>query len=1087
MLATHMLAEVPLPASAARPWPRTASWLTHVGLQAGYPVDDIVAFTSNEGFVAIQAKKRLQLGSSETSPLAQALEQAVQMFLRRPPNGGAEPETERDWNPAIDRIVIATDMEAPKSVHHDLVAVVSRLALAPPSSGDEQLTNNAGERKALSTFREHVRRLWRRETGSEITRDVFQTFCSVVRVMAFDLQPGGRDLQTVHALLASGMVDSSRVDTAWRSLQVTCNNLSADRMFTNAQDLCGELAADGLEFRRVIQPQGEVGPIFSPDVVLHGPFASGELRDQLTGADNLSSSDPRAAAKQYMSVMAALQGGGYIHQAASLQPQLTRALRASGQHNAAVRAAVVAAWDPVRRGEVPSQFPQELRLMDEFQQSPEVSARVGTAVFAVLRYEAGDMSLPDVVERITAVRDDDEFAGELLLWLAEEALAAGSPDAFESLCDRALRHAETASDNAVEFVGRIRIAVAECRGDWSSLLASIEADCGPALRVLAHARHGQALARSNDVAAAVESYKQAVASGTREQMYAEVRTWLYDLRNLRFALGGPSMGYETHYTAQSLPWSHKLSVFEGKDQLMARGLEALTSEDHDRAHRAFMRLRHRMSTGAALANQRQCEESLGTAQSDGNVRLAVGHYLRGAKHKKAAALLQKQPDEELTPEQSWVDGPLWEARAAYEFLGAHGDLVPEQHACELFEKLEGRLITAGPVRGWAILGANETLLKALAALVWASSRDAAGRLLARLAPIAGTGGLGRTIEAHVDLVLGCARMHPNLIVDAAHQFADLVCITERAVPRAIKRALELLSPAKKYLVERLSAAVAADEAPWLMHVLDELDVRTPVVVEYAHKALEAAARPRTYTPGSAGFGSDLVSVARFARICDPDRRARFVTAMLEIALEQRELNVERREAIDAIAAFIQRCGVVSLDTGLRTRILDAIRPIAAGQGISSGEDDPFSLRLTSPKELVLAANRLLVIAAEDEQERDRIARNLLLTLMDGDIENPRLLQSALAQAPASTFRHDLLALAVSRSPSIRAFAARCWAEIDNSEEDIGRRLAADPSGVVRLALAHGLAATTKTNTDDIHMMLSHDCRFSVRAAIERTP
>ncbi|MCE6995408.1 hypothetical protein LZG04_11405 [Saccharothrix sp. S26] len=1085
LLAAHVVTGTRLPTSATRPWPRTAGWLTHVGLQAGYPVDDIVAFTDNEGFIAVQAKKGLKLGRTEESPLAQALEQAVRMFRRKPPGAAAEPGTEREWNPTIDRIVIATDTDAPEPIRRHLVTVVNRLATAPPSSGEEQLANSAGERTALAVFTGHVRRLWRQQAGSEIAREDLRAFCSVLRVMAFDLQPGGRDLQTVHAMLGRTMTDASQVDTAWRSLLVTCENLSADRTFTNAQELRGELAADGLDCREILHPPDEAGPVFAPDAVLHGPLADGALRDRLAEADKLSKSDPRAAARRYKSVMADLQTDGYLHQAAGLQPQLTRALRASGQHDAAMRAAVAAAWGPVRRGEVPSQFPDEFKLVDELRHSPNARARVGTAVYAVLRYEAGDMSLPDAAERVAAVRDDDEFAGELLLWLAEEAIAAGLPELFESLGDRALGHAAAAPDEAAEFAGRVRIAVAECRRDWSPLLASVEADCGPELYVLARARHGQALARGNDLAGAVENYEQAVAAGTRERMYAEVRTWLYDLRNLRFALGGPGMGYETHHTAQSLPRSHKLTVFEGKEQLLARGLEALASEQRDRAHRVFMRLRHRMSTGAALANQRQCDTSLGDALGDDNVPLAVDRYLRGTEHKKATALLRQQPDTELVPEQAWVDGPVWQARAAYEFLGAHGDLVAEQHARELFEKLEGRLITTGPIRGWATLGANETLLTALAALVWASPRDAAGRLLARLAPVAGKGGLRRSIESHVDLLLGCARVHPDLVADAAHQFSDLLCVTEKAVSEALDRALELLSPAKEYLVERLSRAVETGEAPWLMPVLGELEVRTPVVVEHANAALEAAAKPRTYTPGSAGFGSDLVSVAGLSHLGAPDRRDRFVAAMLDIALEPRELNVERREAIDAIAAVAQRCGAASLDTDLRATILQAVRPIAGGQGVGSDEG-LFPRRLASPKELVLAANRLLVILAPDEQERDRIARNLLLTLMDGDIENPRLLQSALAQAPADTFKNDLLALAASRSPSIRAFAAHCWAEIDSGDEGIGRRLASDPAGVVRLALAHGLTSTARTDIDDIREVLSGDCRFTVRAEIQHT-
>jgi hypothetical protein len=311
MLAANVLSEAPLPHSITRPWPRTAGSVTHLGLQTGFPVDDIAAFTRNEGFIAVQAKKGLGLGTSETSPLAAALEQAVQMFRRKPRSAEAELDVERDWNPATDCIVIATDMDAPEQVRRDLVTVVSRLATAPPWSSEEQLVNSTSQRKALSVFTEHVERLWRKETGSELAREDFRAFCSVVRVMAFDLQPGGRDHEAVRALLARVLIDASRVDTAWSSLLANCHDLSADRLFTDSEALRGALAADGLALNRIVHTEDDAGPVFAPNAVLHGPLTSGPLHERVAEADKLSKSDPRAAAEQYKSVMSDLQTNSY--------------------------------------------------------------------------------------------------------------------------------------------------------------------------------------------------------------------------------------------------------------------------------------------------------------------------------------------------------------------------------------------------------------------------------------------------------------------------------------------------------------------------------------------------------------------------------------------------------------------------------------------------------------------------------------------------------------------------------------------------------------------------------------------------------
>ncbi|WP_433261642.1 hypothetical protein ACQPZF_27390 [Actinosynnema sp. CS-041913] len=1051
-------------------------------MQTGYPVDDVCVVTHDGGFIVVQAKTNLRLEATEGSPLAQALAQAVRMYREGIPYDTTEPGSGRAWNATVDRIVIATDHAAPATVRHALVTVVDRLATAPGWSDERQLVDNNGQQAALDVFKKHVDRLWRQEAGAEITREEFREFCAVLRLMVFDLEPGGRDLLSVHALLAGALVDRSRIQSAWKSLLSECGRLSAGRRFAAAGSLRGNLAVDGIVVNEVEHP-GDVWPAFAPEEVLYGPLAAGPLHDRLAEAHRILDSDPHTAAELFARTMTDLHAAGHIHEAATIQSRLSHALHAAGRHETAVRATVTGAWSPLQRGEVPSQFSDEWELVDELRKSPQVRSPAGNAVVAMLQYEAGQASLTDVAVHVAELDQGDEHAGELLLWLAEEAIAAGRPEVFGDLCDRALAHAREAAAEARELAGRLRIAVAECREEWPSLLAVIEADCGGPLYALALARHGQALAKECRLAEAVDSYEKAIERATGEHMYAEIRNWLYDLRNLRHALGGPGTGHETHYTAQSLPQGHKISVFQGEELLLARGLESLTPERYDRARRIFMRLRHRMSAGAALGMQRQCEKNLGAAHASDNPEHAVGCYLRAGESAMAVALVRDQPDAPLIPDRAWLNGPVWQLRATYEFLGAHGDLVPDSHARPVFEELGDRLITTGTVPGWSILAANEALLGPLAALAWASMPTTAARLVDRLAPAARSGRFPRAIKDHVSLLLGCARTHPTLAAEAADQFANLARSSTRALEITSDAMLTSLAPAKELLVKRLSQAAIEGRAPWLIPVLVGLGVQTPDIVEHAKASLDAAAAPRSYQRNSLSFGSDMVSVAQLSPVCDLDRRSRFLTAMLDIALEPREPNLERHEAIDAIVTVVHLCGVNALDPGLRARIGNAIRPLAAGQGVTP-DDDPAALQIGSPKELILAANRLLIVLAENDQDQRTLARTLLLTLMDGDIDNPRLLRSALSQAPADTFRHDLLALAVSRSPSIRVFAAQCWTRIPDTDPAIGQRLAADPSGLVRLALAHSLTSTVKGGTDDIRSTLGKDCRASVRAAIQ---
>ncbi len=130
-LAAHALAEHQLRPELTKPWPPTASWPIRIGLETGYPVDDVAIFTQNTGFVVIQAKVGLELHAGEKSPLAEALQQAVRMFRVGRAVAEYTQDSEQPWNSDTDRILIVTDAGASKPVREHLVKVVSRLATSP--------------------------------------------------------------------------------------------------------------------------------------------------------------------------------------------------------------------------------------------------------------------------------------------------------------------------------------------------------------------------------------------------------------------------------------------------------------------------------------------------------------------------------------------------------------------------------------------------------------------------------------------------------------------------------------------------------------------------------------------------------------------------------------------------------------------------------------------------------------------------------------------------------------------------------------------------------------------------------------------
>lgn len=145
-LAGHVIARVPVPAS----WRVSAAQVQEIGGQTGQEMDDIGAITDRGGYVFIQAKLRLQLGEHASSPLAEAIDQAVRQFIDGAPAG---PDgTRRSLEPGRDALVICTDAGASAPVRNDLRAVVTRLAGHPRELPLDQLATNHGERRALKVL-----------------------------------------------------------------------------------------------------------------------------------------------------------------------------------------------------------------------------------------------------------------------------------------------------------------------------------------------------------------------------------------------------------------------------------------------------------------------------------------------------------------------------------------------------------------------------------------------------------------------------------------------------------------------------------------------------------------------------------------------------------------------------------------------------------------------------------------------------------------------------------------------------------------------------------------------------------------------
>jgi hypothetical protein len=238
--ASHLIARVPLPAS----WRISAAQVEEIGGQTGQEMDDIGAITDRGGYVFIQAKLRLQLGETASSPLAEAFDQAVRQFI-----DGAPPSpdgTRRRLEPGRDALVICTDAAASASIRNDLRAVVTRLAGHPQELPLDQVATNSGERRALKVLLTHLRGAFaKRANGTPPTEEQLREIGRFLHVITLDVESGGAERIVAETHLRGVLDDPATAPGAWNDLVTLGQALLEERRWANRADVRQALASGG--------------------------------------------------------------------------------------------------------------------------------------------------------------------------------------------------------------------------------------------------------------------------------------------------------------------------------------------------------------------------------------------------------------------------------------------------------------------------------------------------------------------------------------------------------------------------------------------------------------------------------------------------------------------------------------------------------------------------------------------------------------------------------------------------------------------------------------------------------------------------
>jgi hypothetical protein len=222
------------------PWLPDGARVEAVGGDTGMAMDDVGALSDRGGLVAIQAKGGLTLDTRPTSPLAAAVDQAVEQFR----SGVPDSEQTRPVDPDRDRLVILGNGTSSKPIR-TLGEVTARLRTLPAAVPLTSAAINKTQDTALAVLRAHIERAWTSAADAAPTDDEIRALLRVLVVDVLDLDDGGSDRATTTVHLQATLLDPASTDRAWNHLVELGRRLSVERSWRRRPDLAAHLASAG--------------------------------------------------------------------------------------------------------------------------------------------------------------------------------------------------------------------------------------------------------------------------------------------------------------------------------------------------------------------------------------------------------------------------------------------------------------------------------------------------------------------------------------------------------------------------------------------------------------------------------------------------------------------------------------------------------------------------------------------------------------------------------------------------------------------------------------------------------------------------
>lgn len=239
-ITTLILAET----SISLPWELSAGIsLSKLYCETEQPIDDLLAVTSNNGYIFFQVKHRLNLESRIGSALSSCIDQFVRQFIswqHNPKNNGKI--AERSLDPSKDRFIIVTSPLSSTSITDIIPETLNRLR--------QNGIFNKQENNVLGILSSYITHYWNDILGTKPTVEEIGQILNLVWVYTLDLDNGGAaELEAKDNLRQVIIREPNQVDIVWSLLIQICETLAVNRGSIDRYALQQKLINTGISLK----------------------------------------------------------------------------------------------------------------------------------------------------------------------------------------------------------------------------------------------------------------------------------------------------------------------------------------------------------------------------------------------------------------------------------------------------------------------------------------------------------------------------------------------------------------------------------------------------------------------------------------------------------------------------------------------------------------------------------------------------------------------------------------------------------------------------------------------------------------------